>query len=217
MRQPATNGRLTGLSLSAIVGVVADRQTYRNLLYVVLAFPLGLLYYVILITGFSLGLALLVLVVGAGVLVALLVGLRSVASFERGLANRLLGTTIPAPEDVDSGGGLVASVRGYLRASSTWRGLGFVMLKFWLGLASFVLLVALLGTAIDLTLVPVFPGGALNVTVGGWAVAESIETTTQQALAVPAGLVLGLVALHALNGFARVNAAIAESLLGPSR
>jgi hypothetical protein len=60
----------------------------------------------------------------------------------------------------------------------------------------------------------VFPDGAINLQIGDWEPAESLTTTVEQALAVPAGAVLGIIALHLLNAVARVNASIAEALLG---
>lgn len=215
MSQSTSASATTGDAISGIVGVVADVQTYKNLLYLILAFPLGLAYYVLLTVGFALGLGLSVLIVGLGILLVTVIGLRYIASFERGLTNALLGTDIAAPDDVQkSGEGIVGTVKAYVQAASTWRGLGFVALKFWIGMLSFILLVTFLGTGIDLMLTPVFPEGAFNITVGGWEVAQSIETTTEQAVAVPAGALLALAALHILNAFAGANASIASSLLG---
>lgn len=90
-------------------------------------------------------------------------------------------------------------------------------LKFWIGVLSFILLVAFLGTAIELLLLPLFPEGVVHVQVNEWEVAKSFETTPQRAVGVPIGIVLGFVALHLLNAFARANASIASSLLGPGR
>lgn len=216
MSQSTTPGTAARNSAASIVGPLADAQTYKNLLYLLLAFPLGMAYYVVLMLGFTLGVGLSILVVGLGVLAGTVIGLRYIASFERWLANTLLGTAIPAPDDVENAGdGIIATVTAYLRASSTWRGLGFVFLKFWIGVLSFVLLVTFLGTGVELLLIPLFPGGVFNVEIAGWVVARSVETTTEQAVAVPAGAVLALVSVHILNAFAGVNASVASSLLGP--
>ena len=215
MSQSTNTSPSTRPSVAKIVGVVADGQTYKNLLYLLLAFPLGMAYYIILMVGFTVGLGLSVLVVGLGILLATVIGLRYLASFERGLANTLLGTKIHKPDDVEKASeGIVGTAKAYLQASSTWRGLGFVALKFPIGLLSFVLLVTFLGIGVELLLVPLFPTGVLNLQVAGWVVAESIEATTEQAIAVPTGAFLVLFAVHILNAFARANASIASSLLG---
>jgi len=216
MTEQNAAGATTRSTLVDVFGVVTDAQTYRNLLYLVVAFPLGLFYYTVLVLGFTLGLGLSILLVGLGILLATVVGLRYVAAFERRLANRLLGTAIADPDDLErEGEGIVAAVKAYLGASSTWRGLGFVLVKFWLGILAFVLLVSLLGTGIELAVLPLSPEGVFNVQVAGWRVADTVGTPIQRALAVPVGLVLVLVALHVQNAVARVNASIASSLLGP--
>jgi hypothetical protein len=215
MSEPTASSESDAWSLAAVLAPVAAAQTYRNVLYLFLAFPLGLVYYVLLVFGFVLGVALAVFVVGLGVLLGVVVGSRFLASFERWLANRLLGTQIDAPDDVDGDAdGLGATAKAYLGANSTWQGLGFVALKFPIGVVSFVLLVSLLGTAIEFLVLPLYPEGAFNVQISGWRVARSFDTPTQRYLAVPLGAVLGVVALHVLNAFADANASIATSLLG---
>lgn len=204
-------------TISDILGVVTDAQTYLNILYLGLAFPLGLIYYTVVLTGFTLGLGLSVFVVGLGIFVGTVIGLRYIASFERKLANVLLGTAIAESDDVTrDGDGIIATTKAYLQAASTWRGLAFVMLKFWLGLLAFILLVSFLGAGIDLTLLPLAPDGIFNVQVANWTIAESFETTIQRTLAVPVGLLLVLLSFHILNALARANDLIASSLLGPS-
>jgi hypothetical protein len=212
-KSPTANSAF-GSSLPEVVGVIAEAQTYKNLLYLLLAFPLGMVYFVLLTVGLSLGLALSVIVVGIGILLGTVISIRFVASFERWLANTLLGTDIVDPSDVEQSEGLVDTVKSYLQASSTWKGLGFAFVKFWVGIASFVLLLVFLGVAVELLLLPLFPGGALNISINSTEVASYFDTTTQRALAVPAGAVLFVVALNVLNAFARVNASIATSLLG---
>ena len=217
MTQSGTTSSSGVGAIGTLLGSVADGQTYRNVLYLLLAFPLGLAYFILVILGFSLGLGLSVLLVGFGILFGTVIALRSIAAFERTLANALLGTDIAAPKDVEKRGpGLLDTATAYVRASSTWRSLGFVLLKFWLGVASFVLLVTFLGTAIELALLPIYPEGALNVQVFGWKAADTFQTSTQRLLAVPLGIALLVVALPILNAFARVNASAAESLLGPN-
>jgi hypothetical protein len=51
-----------------------------------------MVYYVVLMAGFALGIGLSVLVVGLGILLETVIGLRYIASVERRLANVLLGT-----------------------------------------------------------------------------------------------------------------------------
>jgi hypothetical protein len=208
----ADRGRVT-----AALATVTDAQTYRNVLYLAVSFPLGLLYYILLSFGFAVGVALSVVLVGLAVLFGTVLAARRVAAFERRLANRLLATDIPTPPPVDTDtGGVVQTTKAYVRAGSTWRGLGFVALKFPLGVLSFVVLVSLLGVAAELVLLPVVPGGALNTQVAGWRVTDTFASPTRRLVAVPLGAVLGVVGLNVVNAFADATASIAASLLGPA-
>lgn len=45
-------------------GVVAEPRSYLNIVYLLLAFPLGTFYFVFLVTGLSLGFGLIITLVG---------------------------------------------------------------------------------------------------------------------------------------------------------
>jgi hypothetical protein len=203
-----------GISVGDILGVVIEPQTYKNLLYLIVAFPLGLAYYVTLTVGLSLGIGLAVLLVGFPILFGTLLGVRAIASFERKVANALLGTQIRRPSDVPDGDGLIETATGHLQAASTWKGLGFVLVKFWFGIISFVLVVSLLGTALELLLTPVAPG-LLEIQVGGIEIESLVETPTEMVIGVLVGIVMTIASLHVLNGLASVTERVAVSLLGP--
>ncbi|MFP8956314.1 sensor domain-containing protein [Natrialbaceae archaeon A-CW3] len=194
--------------LEAFVGVVAERQTYRNLAYLLLAIPLGFAYYVGMLFGLVLGIFLVLAIVGIPLVVLSLVGSRYVVSFERRLANALLETEIEAPNDVPSvsDDGIVSAVVGLLRAESTWKGLGFLALKSVIAFVSFLFLFIAGFTALALTLAP------LSSSVEVWEV-WTIETHWESALAVPIGLAVGVLVLHATNRIADIASTIAVALL----
>jgi hypothetical protein len=68
MSQSVNDSSSANSRLSDIFGVVSKKQTYKNVLYLFLAFPLGIAYFVFLSIGFALGLGLSVLVIGLGIL-----------------------------------------------------------------------------------------------------------------------------------------------------
>jgi hypothetical protein len=197
---------------ASALGVLTDRQTYLNLLYLLTAFPLGIVYLVVLLLGFSLGIGLLVTLVGIPILLATIVGSTYLATFERLQARHLLGVEIETPTRVVEGEGLWPAVRSYLVARSTWLGLLFLLAKFPLGVASFVVLATLFGVTVGLLTAPLYydvPG--VGIDLGFWAV-----TTLPGALAAAVvGLVLVVVGLHVLNVFAWASGRLASFLLGP--
>ncbi|CQH57050.1 uncharacterized protein HHUB_2473 [Halobacterium hubeiense] len=194
--------------LRSFVGVLGDRRTYRRVLYLLAAMPLGFLYYLLLTFGFVFGVALAVFVVGVPVLLATLLVARVLADWERRLANALLDTDI-APRDglpSLSEDGVLAAVSALVRSNTTWRSVAFLVVKSLVGfLAWLFVLLAGVG-ALVLLLAPL--GGI--ATVLGW----TIDTLPERLLALPLGVLLALTTVHVLVAAADQTGDIATALLG---
>ncbi|AEH38814.1 sensor domain-containing protein [Halopiger xanaduensis] len=198
-----------------IFGVVTDRQSYKNLCYLVLAAPLGMAYYTFVTMGLVLGALLSPIGIGLVVLFVTLLTVRLFAGFERRLANALLGLELQAENgpEVASARGVRARITSYLEAPSTWRGLGFLMVKFPLGVVAVVLLIPLF-TALSLVTAPLrYPYAPELVTVNDEPITWSIETLPEAVLAVMVAAVIGVLVLHLSNGFAYVARQMATALL----
>ncbi|TKX55300.1 histidine kinase [Halorubrum sp. SP3] len=202
-----------------VVGVVADGRTYRRLLYLLVAVPLWVVYSGVASFALAFGLVFSVVLVGIGVLAAAVVGSRPVAGLERWLANRLLGTDLVAADDIpaaanDGSTGAIATVRAYLAAPSTWRGLGFLSLKFWVTLLAFAPL-AVLASALSLVAAPVrYPYSPEFGELNGEPVVWTVDAAPEAALATGLGVVGLLVGLHLANLIAGGARLMAVSLLG---
>jgi hypothetical protein len=207
----------------AFVGVPARPQTYRNLLYLVLAFPLGLAYFVVLATGFSLGTGLAITVVGVPILLATLAAARLLANVEAELANRLLGTDA-AIASLDTAGGPLAVAKRLATEPRTWLGVVCLAGKFAFGVAAFAALTTALSACLSLLAAPLTYSSAYHVgarfgalSVGpfesGTLVVDSLPEAAGVALA---GVGVALVSLHLLNGLVHASGIAAEALLGPS-
>jgi hypothetical protein len=199
------------LSRRPVVGVLVDRQTYLNAVYLLVSFPLGILYLTLLLLGFSLGLGLLITLVGIPILLVTVVGSTYPAALEREQARRLLGVDVESPTRSVEGDGLWPTVRSYLVARETWFGILFLLAKFPLGVASFVLLAVLFGVTVGFLTAPLYyslPGAGISV--GTWTV-----TTLPEAAAVSIlGVGLLFVSLHVLNAVAWASGRVAAVLLG---
>ncbi|MGD0998741.1 MAG: sensor domain-containing protein, partial [Thermoleophilia bacterium] len=73
-------------------GIVVRPQSWLNLLYLGLAFPLGLFYFVFLTVCLSVGISLVIIWVGIFILGLTAACWWAFAAFERSLADGLLGT-----------------------------------------------------------------------------------------------------------------------------
>ena len=197
-----------------VVGVIADGRTYRHLLYLLLAVPLGFVYSTLFTFGVAVGVALSVVLVGFVVLLATLMGARLAAGFERRLANALLGTYLLRPDDLADADGALGGVRKYTDARSTWAGLGFLSLKLWVSVLAFVPLF-LLASALSLVAAPLrYPYTAEFGEVNGEPVTWAIETLPEAVVALALGVVGVLIALHVANLVAYVARRMAVALLG---
>ena len=98
-----------------IFGVGFRRETYGNLAYLLARFPLGIAYFTVLITGLSLGVGLVPMVVGIPVLVGVLALGGYIGVVEAELLGRLrwrdVSVTLADPHEL--------SVTEYLKTAAT--------------------------------------------------------------------------------------------------
>lgn len=208
--------RSPGEALARFVGVPFDGQTYRNLAYLLLAFPLGIAYFTLVTTGLSTGLGLLVTLAGVPIVLGTLLVTLGIGSFERRLAEQLLDVDIDgAPSDIELAFGSVEEAIGtakrILTAPTTWTGLLLVGLKFVYGIVAFTALVTAFAVAVSLLSLPAFYDAAgVTYTIGPYVV----DTLREAIAGAGLGVLLLLVSLHVLNGVARFGGFLTEILLG---
>jgi hypothetical protein len=202
-----------------LVGVVADGRTYRQIAYLLLSFPFGVFYFVALITGISLSVGLSLIWVGIPLLLALLVFCDGLISFEHRLASELLGISTAAPYQTSSERqGLWSQLRQRLASPATWSGLLFLLIKFPLGLASFIITTTLLAMSLGLIAAPLYYQWVPMEMGFNMLTQQPIEITTlpQALLCSLAGLVFGVFSLYALKALALFHRVIAAQMLGAS-
>ena len=213
----------------AVVRLLTDRWTYLRILYLVLAFPLGTVYFTLLITGISTGISLAIIGVGLGILALTMVGWLYAARFERELAIHLLGATV-RPFSIP--GERLRPWPWIVRAlgePTTWKGVVYLMVEFPFGIISFVLTVALLATALALCLTPIayvlaiiFRPSEIQVGAGFTLFPNNPPFGADFLIVLLVGIVgvgLGIGSIALLNGIGWAWARFAEQMLGvdPSR
>lgn len=237
-------GSIPSLTLRSIVTAPVNPQTYRNLVYLLTAFPLGLFYFVFLAVGLSVGLGLVITVVGVPILLTILAIATGLGSLERKLAVKLLGVDIDPPGNSPLALADERPLQDRLKAlvvgMDTWKAVVYLASKFVFGLVAFVLITSLLVTAVSLLLVPTVYDRP-NVYVGfvvdepmevhpslayAWndllvGVRAAFELTSWQVTTLPEALVLALlglgliiISLNVLNGLAWLSGRYAKLMLG---
>ncbi len=201
--------------------VAQDKQSYRNMLYLLLSFPLGLIYFIVLVTGIVLGISTLVIWIGVPILLFVMSAWWQAAAFERSIAMRWLGVRI-APLSSPSRTPMTWWQRSQARLSNpmTWKTLAYLLLKFPLGILSFVITLVMLVLSLVIALVALIiglltaPFLALVIAIQG--ISNARGRLQRYLLFAGTGFGLSLITLHVLNGLAFLAGQVACLLLGMS-
>ena len=168
-----------------------------------LGLPLGVAYFIWLVTGLATGLGLAITIIGIPVLTLVFATVRPLLALERGLSNSLLGTAIPASGLAPAGERLWGRLKAYWTDGATWRGVAYLLARFPVGLFTFVVVVTTFSTAVGLVGAPIL--AAIDpMELGIW----QPDTWYEGLALVP----LGLAALLASGWISEGMAAMSRSL-----
>ncbi len=202
--------------------VARDKQSYKNMLYLLLSFPLGLCYFVFLVTGIALGGGTLIIWIGVPILFLMISVWWQLAVFERHMAMRWLGITIPPIAYASSvqQTKLWQRMQARLTNRMTWKTLAYLFIKFPLGLCSFVVTITLFSLTLGITIVGLVLGlltaPFVLLYTFLWGEADANNVVRCYLLFASLGFGVTLLTLHVLNGLAFVAGQLARSMLGMS-
>ena len=205
-----------------------------NIAFLLLSFPLGLLYFLLVVIGLTVGVSTLILWIGLPILFATLVLVRGMAAIERRMATNLLHVSFPSQRyrHDASQQGFLRRFGNALRDPLTWTSTIYMLLKLPLGIISFVLALVLPIVAISVTLLPL--AYLVNLFVNSILLMNGIQSTgiiipyfievrgqfdlvmfARSFIGVPIGLILWFVTRYLLNGLALLSGEMARALLSP--
>jgi Putative sensor len=195
-----------------LLGAWSERRTYRVGTYLLLGLPLGVLDFVLLVTGLSLALGLLITLLGIPVLLATLLLARTLAAFERRLAWSLLDAPMPRRNRPagDDEGGLWRRLRMLVTGSRTWWEIGFLLLRFPLGLLDFVVVVGLATLALAGFAEPIAVAAGAHTELGTW----TIDTFQESLVLLPVSIMFLAAWPRLVQGWGAFPAWVATSMLG---
>ncbi len=128
---------------AVIVGAPFTRRSWRELLYALVAFPLGVFGFAFVVASLFFGVLLSVVVVGLVVLALSTLAVRQLGALNRGLVRRFLDEDVPPPPPFQPERGAVGWVRSGIVDRAGWRARAYLVLKFPLALASLIAVIAL--------------------------------------------------------------------------
>ena len=187
----------------AVFGVIADAQTYRNLLYLIIAFPLATFYFSFAVTVIAVGASLFWTFVGLVILAFGLSACRAFVALECTLAQKLTRREMPLPSPAaDFSDGFWRGVWALLKQGDSWLSLFFLLVRFPLAVAVFSVAVSLVGGSLwaigQPVLAPVLTSLGTPQAWGSW----TIDTVWEGLIFLPWGVVLLFLSLHVVNALA---------------
>ena len=212
--------------LGELFGVTRQKQTYLNILYLFMSFPLGLFYFIVLITGISVGIGTAIIWIGLPILFATVICWRGFAAFERLLViHQLHINVLPMSYPDPTPKTWWQRFKAYLGNRVTWTSLFYLFLDFFFGIFAFVITLTLLAISLSLVfgwlsyLIDTAIYNAfgpytsydffikINGRIEPWAMTIFL-------LIMVVGIFLTLGSLHVLNGIAYAWGQFARIMLG---
>lgn len=189
----------------AVLRPLITARGWTALTHNLLGLPLGVAYFTWLVTGLATGLGLAITLLGIPILTLVFATVRPLLALERGLANSMLGADIPASGLAPGGQGLWGRLKAYWSDGATWRGLGYLLARFPVGLFTFVVAVATFSTALGLIGAPIL--AAIDpMELGIW----QPDTWYEGMALVPLGLGLLLASGWISEGLAAMSRSLAR-------
>nr|WP_245815624.1 sensor domain-containing protein [Luteimonas chenhongjianii] len=212
LRPPAPKPR-TSL-LGRFFGVAADPRTYASMFYMVLSLATGIFYFTWVVTGLSVSLSLVVVLIGIPLLILFFGSIRLLSLVEGRLVEVMLGERMPRrPLYSARGRNWLQRIGDMFTDVRTWSTLLYMLVMLPLGVVYFTVTVTLLSLSLSMVAAPLalLPGLHLNVWEFG------IDIPQQAPYLLPlvsvAGVVLLFASLHLFRGIGRMHGNIAKHLL----
>jgi uncharacterized membrane protein len=199
--------------ISRFFSIISDARAWGAMLYLILSMITGMVYFTWAITGLSLSLGLLVLIIGLPFTVLFLLSVRSIALVEGRIVEALLGVRMPRrPMFTNRKAGWWEQVKSLFLEIRTWTAMAYMVLQLPLGLAYFTVFITLIALSLGFILNPILVlfADVPLIHFGGKAYYPLPELMP---LFVIAGLILLLATLHLAKFVGRQHGMIAKALL----
>jgi hypothetical protein len=137
-----------GSNPPALLKPLLTTRGWTQLTHHLLGLPLGMAYFVWIVTGLSLGAGLAITLLGIPILTFVLANVRPLLMAERELANALLGADLPPVAIAPGGDGWLGRLKAYWTDGATWRGIAYLLVRFPVGIFTFSVAVAAYSAAV---------------------------------------------------------------------
>lgn len=195
-------------------GVAMDPHAYGALFYMLLSLATGIFFFTWVVTGMSLSLGLLILIIGVPILLLFLGSVRVLSLVEGRIIETMLGVRMPRrPTYTDKSQSWLSRIGAMFSDSHTWLTMLYFVLMLPLGTLYFTLATTLLSTSLGLVFAPVLSlieGEAFGIWINGVNMSGAFWLWP---ILAAVGLLLLLVTLHLARGIGKLHGAMAKHLL----
>ena len=137
-------------------GVFADPSAWGGLIFMLISLVTGIIYFTWAVTGLSLSLGLMILIIGIPFTILFLLSVRGLSFLEGRLVEALLGERMPRRASfTDNSLGWMERLKQLLTGKSTWLGLLYMILMLPLGIIYFTVMVTLIALALAFIATPI--------------------------------------------------------------
>ena len=198
---------------SRFFGVVIEPRAWGALLYLLFTLATGILYFTWTVTGISLSLGLLILIIGIPIAGIFILSTRGLALLEGRMVEALLGIRMPhRPLFSKNDKGIWAKFKALIIDRYTWFSMVYMLLQLPLGITYFTVFITLISVALGLVVTPItelvfnVPMFTINGSLyylNGWVMP----------FAVIAGILLFFLTLHLAKVIGNAHGKLAKAML----
>lgn len=108
------------------------KRFLRNLLYLLISLPLGIIYFTIAVSGISLGLGLSIVYVGIPIIAITLICAKEIVDFEKNMAVKILNADINMSEGVFNSSKDEEPIKrtfGVIKTLKNWKSICYCIIK----------------------------------------------------------------------------------------
>jgi uncharacterized membrane protein len=199
--------------LSRFFGVVIEPRAWGALLYLLFTLATGIIYFTWTVTGISVSLGLLILIIGIPIAGLFILSTRGLALLEGRMVEALLGIRMPhrplfSPNDK----GIWAKFKALLIDKYTWFSMVYMLLQLPLGIFYFTVFITLIAVSLGLVAAPIVglvfnqPMFVINNTqyfLNGWVLPFTVI----------AGVLLFFLTLHLAKAIGGLHGKLAKTML----
>lgn len=199
--------------LGRFFGVYIDPRAWGAVLFMLIAFVTGIIYFVWGVTGLSLSISLLILIIGIPFAILFLLSVRGLALLEGRLVEALLGIRMPRRASFSHEGmQWLERLKALLTDKATWLMLVYMLIQFVLGTVYFTVIVTVLSFSLALIAAP-FVQSFVRVGVINIGDARYFVPMWSSPIFVLVGILLWTTFMHVARGVGQAHGKLAKWLL----